>query len=261
VLGIDAAWVAHNPAGVAVAVRAGKGWRLAGLAPSYDQFMDLAAGRPVDWSVRPPGGKPYIPDLLAAAGRLAGAPVTLATIDMPVGTELVTGRRASDREINRAFAANWCATHSPQPDRPGPFGHAIAKDFRAAGFPVAPATGRVGTRKRLLEVYPHAAVLRLLGLEKRAPYKVQNSRRYWPGTSLAGRRAKLLAWHGRIAAALAGELGELPDPGIPPKGLSALKRREDAIDAAVCAWVGCRYLDGCAEAFGDDTSAIWAPCM
>ena len=46
VLGIDAAWTAHNPSGVALVQRAEQGWRCLALAPSYDAFLALAAGHP-----------------------------------------------------------------------------------------------------------------------------------------------------------------------------------------------------------------------
>ena len=40
---------------------------------------------------------------------------------------------------------------------------------------------------------------------------------------------------------------------------NALKPFEDALDAIVAAWVGSTILEGRAEAFGDDKSAIWIP--
>jgi predicted RNase H-like nuclease len=51
---------------------------------------------------------------------------------------------------------------------------------------------------------------------------------------------------------------ELPDPAgaIPVTGL---KRYEDSLDALVCAWVGAKYLEGEAVAYGDHTAAIWIP--
>ena len=46
VLGIDAAWTAHNPSGVALVHRAAEDWRCLSLAPSYNAFLALAAGQP-----------------------------------------------------------------------------------------------------------------------------------------------------------------------------------------------------------------------
>ena len=42
VLGIDAAWTAHNPSGVALVQRAAEGWQCLALAPSYDAFLALS---------------------------------------------------------------------------------------------------------------------------------------------------------------------------------------------------------------------------
>ncbi len=44
-----------------------------------------------------------------------------------------------------------------------------------------------------------------------------------------------------------------------PERLSALKAVEDTIDAIVAAWIGTTILEGTAEPFGDDDSAIWIP--
>ena len=52
VLGIDAAWTAHNPSGVALVQRAAEGWQCMALAPSYDAFLALAAGQPWDKSLK-----------------------------------------------------------------------------------------------------------------------------------------------------------------------------------------------------------------
>jgi predicted RNase H-like nuclease len=40
---------------------------------------------------------------------------------------------------------------------------------------------------------------------------------------------------------------------------SELKGYEDAIDAVVCAWIGCEFLAGRCVAYGDMESAIWLP--
>ena len=73
VLGIDAAWSEAQPSGVAVVLSSADAWRCAGVAPSYEAFMALAAGVPVDWeSGRFRGTKPDARALLAAAHSLAG---------------------------------------------------------------------------------------------------------------------------------------------------------------------------------------------
>jgi predicted RNase H-like nuclease len=39
----------------------------------------------------------------------------------------------------------------------------------------------------------------------------------------------------------------------------ALKAYEDQLDAVVCAYVAIAALEGRAESYGDDVSAIWVP--
>jgi predicted RNase H-like nuclease len=138
----------------------------------------------------------------------------------------------------------------------------LQRSFEVAGFTLATADGTRRESRALLEVYPHAALMALLGLDRRFPYKVSRSAQYWPELSREERAMRLLGQWRAIRRALARELGpiSLPLPraaaGMP---LASLKRYEDALDALVCAWVGTLYGQGRTEAFGDADSAIWAP--
>lgn len=102
----------------------------------------------------------------------------------------------------------------------------------------------------------------LTGANYRLPYKVSRIRKYWPDSTTAERTANLLVQFQTILAALKAEIRdipiELPGPtsAVP---VSALKRYEDSLDALVCAWVGAKYLEGEALAYGDHTAAIWTP--
>jgi len=264
ILALDAAWTTTQPTGVALAAARESGWQIVAVAPSYDAFVELAAGTPVDWNQRRfTGSAPSVPALLSAAESLAGSAVDLVTIDMPVSTVSICGRRAADNVVSREFGDRGCATHSPSATRPGPLGEALSAGFDAAGFPVAGANVRVATTRHLLEVYPHPALLVLLDSEYRIQYKVAKARRYWAGKSRSERVVALLQEFARIHDALEETFGPLgvPLPAAEDGGsLSGLKRYEDALDAVVCAWVGVRYLEGAARALGDDTAAIWCPC-
>jgi predicted RNase H-like nuclease len=234
------------------------------VAPSYESFLRLAQGIPVPWtqSVNFPGGAPDIPKLLDAAHQLARSPVDLVTIDMPIATVPIAGRREADNRISAIFGGRGCSTHTPNVNRPGPLGSALSAAFSRAGFPIAttPTTGAL--TQHLLEVYPHPALLTLLDREYRVPYKVGKSRRYWPMLALDERIRMLLTEFSTIHDALVAELGPV-GLQIPPAAsvltLSALKRYEDALDALVCAWVGIRYMQGQAVGHGDETAAIWCP--
>ena len=69
VLGIDAAWTAHNPSGVALVQRAAEGWQCLALAPSSEAFFALAAGQPWDQNRKAQGSEP---DPAALPRRVGG---------------------------------------------------------------------------------------------------------------------------------------------------------------------------------------------
>ncbi|MGP7796797.1 DUF429 domain-containing protein [Sphingomonas sp. CLY1604] len=257
VLGIDAAWTATKPSGVALAVLQAGGWTLRAVAPSYRHFLALAHGEAVP--DRQAGSLPDAGALLVAAERMAGAPVSLVAIDMPLSHRPITGRRVSDNAIARAFGSRHCATHSPSALRPGPLSDRLCAGFAAAGYPLRTNDAAAGG---LIEVYPHPALVVLAGAARRLPYKAGNSAKYWPGEPLATRKQLLQAEWRRIAGLLASRLhgvaDRLPPLGERPTGIES-KAHEDMLDAIVCAWIGTEALAGAADAHGDAESAIWVP--
>ena len=263
ILGIDAAWTATQPSGVALVVSDSVGWRCAAVAPSYEAFFRFAQGIPVDWNVPQfPGSAPSARKLLDAACQLAKAPVGIIVIDMPVSTEPIVGRRAADNEISMEFGKAGCPTHSPSEKRPGLLGATFCREFAEAGYSIATTSETCSTRGRLLEVYPHPAILALLRCRYRVPYKVSKSRRYWPGLPAARRTSRLInefiKIYGRLPISIGSWMLSIPAPDA-TISLAGLKRYEDALDALVCAWVGIRYVHGAAVPYGDRTSAIWCP--
>ena len=85
VLGIDAAWTAHEPSGVALLAREGAGWRLVAAESSYDRFQARAEGSEL---LPPAGSKPCAADLLAACASLTGQAPALIAVDMPLSRNL-----------------------------------------------------------------------------------------------------------------------------------------------------------------------------
>jgi predicted RNase H-like nuclease len=263
VLGIDAAWGPKAPSGVALVSgqpRQGKrgGWRVLAVAPSAETFCALAEGQAIDWGARSfAGGTVQAARLIEAARALGGEDVVCAAVDMPLARRRITGRRPCDNAIARRYVG----VHSPLPGRPGVFGRALQRGFERQGFALATAGGQAPARA-LLEVYPHAALMVLLGLSERFPYKVSRSARYWPELSAAHRVRKLAAQWYALRTVLEFELGPIPLP-LPRSAkdatLARMKRYEDSLDAVICAWVGALYLEGQAEAFGDDDAAVWVP--
>ena len=114
-LGIDAAWTATEPSGVALVSNASGQWRCLAVAPSYNSFVALAAGNAVDWTARPLASAPDPKQLLTAAHTLAGAKVDLVTVDMPIATVPFDKRRKADDVVSADFGARHCGpTHPPK---------------------------------------------------------------------------------------------------------------------------------------------------
>jgi predicted RNase H-like nuclease len=263
ILAIDAAWTDKQPSGVAVVQKIRNHYVCKGLAASYDSFHQLALGTPVDWLSKPKGSKPRINQLLADASTLAGGKnIDLVTIDMPVATIPFDTRRGGDNLLSKDWGAQKCAVHSPTKERPGKLGRKLSTDFEKAGYPVATASTKPGTKKHLVEVYPHPPVVQLMNEEERVPYKTRNSNNYWPGYSVDQRKKFLRDLHFYLLNILKTKIDGV-EFEIPPldeiPGIGMMKMYEDSIDALVCAWVGMMYIDKKIVAYGDNTSAIWIP--
>lgn len=263
ILALDAAWTAIEPSGVALVKEGPLGWSCIAVAPSYNQFLEQAQGNATDWSTKSfRGARPDVLRLLDAAQTLAGEPVDLITLDMPVATVPFSSRRKADDAISREFGSRWCSAHTPSSSRPGPVGAWLSSTLIASGFPLATTTTPSGETSRLVEVYPHPALLSLLRSSRRVPYKVCKSGRYWPELAVRDRIAALLCVFTAIAQALSrvfGPIGFALPPAREVPSLSSLKRYEDGLDALVCAWVGVEYLRRRTVALGDETAAIWCP--
>ena len=264
ILAIDAAWTAHHPSGVALVRRDGDQWRCVALAPSYEQFIAMASGTPVDWSRRPPATPPSAKALLDASRALLATSVDLVCVDMPVSKVNIVGRRVADDEVSRRYGAQKCGTHSPSPIRPGVLGEQFTRELEDSGYPVATLTTPPGSTPALIEVYPHPALLELLGAPTRVKYKIAKAASYYPDLDALQRRRRIVDTWREIISALRAVIAdvtvELPaSSSLDTMPASELKRYEDAIDALICAWIGVTYLEGRATAFGDEQAAIWLP--
>ena len=259
-LGLDAAWTASAPTGVALAGETADGWRLLAVEGSYTRFRERAAGLTPQAPAR--GEAPDVAALLDACRRLAGREPDLVAVDMPLALTPIIGRRASDLEISRRFGSAKAATHSPSELRPGRLADKLRKDFDEAGFPLCTTLGL--HVPGVMEVYPHAALLALSADKERLPYKAGKTATYWQGVCLMERRRRLSEVCRRIVALLDAEIAgvaqALPIPSPEERG-RALKDYEDRLDAVVCAYVAIRALDGAASAYGDGCSAIWVPAV
>src|SRR5262249_27466733 len=155
------------------------GRRVIAVAPSYADFIAYAEdAKNVDWR-RPRSGVPDVPRLLRGATKIGGAPVDVVAIDMPISVDPITKRREADDAIARAVGAAGATAHSVNATRPGSFGKSITDAFLTEG--VALATTFLPIKSRaLIEVFPLAALVRLMRLGTRPPYKVTKTTKYWP---------------------------------------------------------------------------------
>ncbi len=261
VLGIDAAWTATQPSGVALAIETDSGWRLAALEASYDRFLARAKGA-APGEIRPGGSRPNAAELLAAGHAICGRRVDLVAIDMPLSRRPITGRRVADRLVSERYGGRAAATHSPGKERPGKISDRLRAEFEAEGFGLCTAPPAQRFIQGLIEVYPHPALIEFLKAERRLEYKAGKSGVYWPALSLVERHLNLRAVWARIVLALerriAGVAEALPRPDPQVRGWR-LKSYEDRLDAVVCAAVAIAFIDGQAVAYGDEDAAIWVP--
>src|SRR5262249_7484704 len=115
----------------------------------------------------------------------------------------------------------------------------------------------------IIEAFPHPALLALCNCNYRVPYKVHKADTYWPMCPPDARRRNLIQEMQKILGFLKQEIAGIPltleskDAGM--MTTNKLKAIEDMIDALVCEWVGIKYLAGDADAYGDETAAIWVP--
>ena len=136
VLGIDAAWTAHQPSGIALVQNTATGWSCLAVAPSYEAFLAQASGQAWDAEQKATGSRPDPAALLQACQQIAGAEVSCVSVDMPLAMSPITRRRAADTAISSRFRPKGCAVHSPSADRPGAIADQLRDDCAALGYPL-----------------------------------------------------------------------------------------------------------------------------
>jgi len=133
-LGIDAAWTVREPSGVALITDDGSGWRLLEVAASYAEFLRDRSALPQ--ILRHRGSIPDAGALISTAAAMAGAPIDLVAIDMPLATVPIAGRRTSDNLISAVYGARHASTHTPSSARPGKISDELREGFEDVGYPL-----------------------------------------------------------------------------------------------------------------------------
>ncbi len=263
ILGIDAAWTAHQPSGIALVQRTNAGWNCLALTPSYETFIAQASGQVWDAQQKASGSRPDPQALLRASKQLAEEEVSCVAVDMPLATTPITSRRRADTAISSRFGPRGCAVHSPSAERPGAIADQLRADFAALGYRLL-TSGSEQATPALIEVYPHVALLALLNRNYRVPYKVSRSGQYWKAEQLSRseRIERLLDQFREIKTGLDAHIRGIPEFIPEPSEvttLASLKPVEDMLDGLICAWVGIEHLEGRTVGLGDHTAAIWIP--
>jgi len=273
VLGIDAAWKARNPSGVALlSMESQHRLELLRVARTCAEFT---SGRDIncsDWLNLPPPEKPLnINEILDAVKEYNGMQPTVVAVDIPLSPLPICGRRAADNAISAEFGNRKAGTHTPSAERVGGVSASLFEQLSNAGYHWVNATERVqgdGQNRYFLETYPHPVIIEMLELKERLRYKVAKRQKYWPKSTPDERwrnvASELDRLHSALATRIAGFVDKVPkacailDASPKSKG-ATLKGIEDALDAVVCSLVGCEFLAGRAVPFGNQHSTIWVP--
>ena len=163
----------------------------------------------------------------------AAGPDCVVAVDAPLVIRNVAGIRAAEQELNREFRRYDAGCHAANLGRPfaanvtGFSARLEELGFGQGAFEAARAPGRFQ-----IEVHPHAATIRLFGLERIVKYK----------RGLRAERAREL---GRLRQLMVQHLPTLDPPcqprlpAVPRTG--PLKPAEDQIDAVLCAYIAAHW--------------------
>lgn len=215
-IGLDLAWSIRNPSGGAVVRLDGEAGQLTDTALLGDDA-----------------------EILAFLDRHA-EPGCVVAIDAPLTVPNQTGRRPAEAELGAVFGRFQASAHSTNRVRVGDAsgsvrGERLVSALEERGFVHDPRLVAREDVRRVVEVYPHPAMVSLFGLSRTLKYKNK------------GQDRGLL--HGAWAE-LHGHLQALGTAEPPLRGLDALlatdvttlrgktlKNHEDQIDAVVCAYI------------------------
>lgn len=243
-IGLDLAWSVRNATGGAVIVLDGPGGRVTDTSLLGDDA-----------------------EILAFIDRCADPACTVA-IDAPLRVPNASGSRAAERELARVFGRFHAGAHPANRalvgDASGSVrGERLVAALEERGFVHDPLLVAGDAVRRVVEVFPHPAMVSLFGLTRTLKYKNKGQ----------GRDALVSAW-----AALHAHLRALDGADPPLSGLDALletdvtvlrgralKAHEDQVDAVVCAYVALyawRWGPARTEVFGTlEGGAILTPTL
>jgi len=176
--------------------------------------------------------------VLAFIGEAAGSGAALIAIDAPLIVPNEEGARPVDRQITRLFGRYGAGCYPAYRNRPGSCtrGEEIVAGLARYGFVQDPYVQQRAATRTVFEVYPHPAMLALFRLERTIKYKAR------PKRSLDFRRRELARLRDHLVSLEGHEPAMSTPPVVTGRDLdplrgSALKRYEDLLDAAICAYI------------------------
>lgn len=177
-------------------------------------------------------------DIVAFVGEASGEGPALVAIDAPLIVPNEEGARPVDREITRLYGRYGAGCYPANRQRIGGGirGEKIVAALERYGFIQDPHIQRLCTTRCVFEVYPHPATITLFHLDrtlqyKPRPHRTLESRR----GELARLRELLRGLDSRVPAALMDK--QVMNRAMESLAGSALKRYEDLLDAALCAYI------------------------
>lgn len=217
-IGVDMAWTTKNLSGAAVLAGGPRG---AVLAAPPQLLGDLAA---------------IVSHIVAAAGDGDA----IVAVDAPLVVPNLSGRRPAEAELGRVFQRFEAGAHPANRrllDRgDGVKGELLVARLAEHGFRHVPAIAAGAGGRLLTEVYPHAAMVGIFGLDKTLKYKARPGRGDATRAAAWRRYQELLLSLAAADPALAGHEELLAVDAGALRG-RALKAYEDKVDALMCAYV------------------------
>jgi predicted RNase H-like nuclease len=215
-IGLDLAWSRRNSS-AAVVLKAGNGQ--AHWIDHHEQLGDDA-------------------QVLSFLSDSAQHGPALVAIDAPLIVPNEQGARPVDREITRLFGRFGAGCYPANRCRSCTRGEAIVDGLTRHGFVQDPFVEQRTARRLVFEVYPHPATIALFELGQTLKYKAR------PGRTLDSRRQELSRLRDQLLGLAHAEPALVSRDDVADRDLHALrglnlKRYEDLLDAAVCAYIAC----------------------
>jgi predicted RNase H-like nuclease len=177
-------------------------------------------------------------EVVAFVREAAGDGSALVAIDAPLIVPNEEGARPVDREITHLFGRCGAGCYPANRRRGCTRGEKIVVALAEHGFVQDPYVQRLSATRSVFEVYPHPAMITLFHLDKTLQYKAR------PHRSLEWRRSELARLRGFLQGLAAAEPAMSSPASITNRTLdhlagTALKRYEDLLDGALCAYIAC----------------------